>query len=243
MPKLYSELAGVYHEMYGSIFDYEKEFGLYDRILRRHHCRSVLEVGCGGGRLAPFFLDAGYRYQGIDVSADMLRIARREHPSAKFVRADMRNFSIPRLVDAVAVTGRTFSHLVANPDILAALTSFRRALKNGGLLVFDCFRADEMIRRIGKRSTQSIRRADTVFRRLNRTSLNLKTGWTFNWDANYRIKKKGREERIVKDRMVLRAFTEEELSLFLSLSGFEFLDVIKGSVYTFSARKTASRPR
>jgi SAM-dependent methyltransferase len=238
MSKLYSELARVYHEMYGSIFDYRKEFRFYRRILTTFDCHSVLEIGCGSGRLASYLMDAGYRYAGLDLSAALLRIARREHPGTEFVRGDMRNFRFGRRVDAVLVTGRSFSHLITNEDILDALKSVREALKDKGILVFDTFRADKMIGTAGRRSIQTIRRGDAVFRRLNRTSLNLKTGWTFDWEAEYRIRERGRRERNVIDRMVLRAFTEDELRLFLRLAGFEVLDAARAEVYVFVARKT-----
>ena len=64
MTKLYSQLAQVYHEMYQSIFDYKKEFQLYNRLLKKYKCKNILEIGCGSGNLAPFFLKAGYNYVG-----------------------------------------------------------------------------------------------------------------------------------------------------------------------------------
>jgi SAM-dependent methyltransferase len=241
MSKLYSELAGVYHEMYGSIFDYEKEFRLYDGLLKKYRCRSVLETACGSGRLASYLIKAGYRYAGLDLSADLLRIARREHPGAEFVCGDMRDFRLGRRVDAALITGRSFSHLVTNEDILTTLKSVHAALKKKGVLVFDVLRADEMIRNLGTRSTQTIRRGDTIFRRLNRTSLRLDRGWTFDWDAEYRISERGHREKTIGDRTVLRAFTEDELRLFLELAGYEVLDVIREKVYLVVARKNVRR--
>lgn len=68
MTELYSTLAGVYHEMYQHIFDYDKEFSFYDSILKKNNCSSVLEVGCGSGMLARRFLKSGYEYLGVDYS-------------------------------------------------------------------------------------------------------------------------------------------------------------------------------
>ena len=239
--RLYAELAEAYHQMYGVLFDYKKEFKSYGRILVKYGCRSVLEIGCGSGRLAAHFLRAGFAYTGIDLSADMLRIARRENPGARFMQADMRDFSLSRKVDAAIITGRTLSHAVTNIDVLAALKRARAVLKNQGLLVFDAFRAEEMVRAAPRTLTQVVRRGDTVYRRLSRTSLNLGTGWTVDWEAEYRIRKKGRKEKVVRDRTTLRAFTKDELELFLSLSGFEVLEFRRGKVYVLAARKTGGR--
>jgi SAM-dependent methyltransferase len=74
MTRLYSKLALVYHEMYQSIFDYRKDFLRFQSILKKYHCKSVLELGCGTGMLAPYFLSAGYRYKGLDSSRAMLAL-------------------------------------------------------------------------------------------------------------------------------------------------------------------------
>jgi SAM-dependent methyltransferase len=242
VPKLYSELAPVYDEMYQSIFDYEKEFRFYDELLRRQGCRSVLEIGCGSGHLSSPFLEAGYRYVGLDLSAEMLGIARRDHPGARFIRGDMRNFSLGRTFDSVIITGRTFGHLIKNKDVLDTLKSVHTALKKKGLLAFDCFRADELVLNLQRESVQEVMCGDTLFRRLSRTSLNLETGWTFNWEAGYHIRKRGRKGKVVKDVMVLRAFTEDELGLFLKLCGFEVLDCSGEKIYRLTALSRAARP-
>lgn len=46
---------------------------------------NVLDIGCGYGRMAPLF----QRYTGVDISPDLLEIARKEHPDKKFVLADL----------------------------------------------------------------------------------------------------------------------------------------------------------
>jgi len=241
MMKLYAVLAPVYDEMYRSIFDYEKEFRLYDGLLSRHGSRSVLEIGCGGGHLSSPLLEAGYRYAGLDLSADMLRIARRHHPGTRFIRGDMRDFALGRTFDAVLITGRTFSHLVRNEDVLGTLRSVHAALKKNGLLAFDCFRADQVVLDRGQESVQDVKRGDTLFRRVNRTSPNLETGWTFNWEAQYHIRKEGRKEKVIKDKTVLRAFTADELGLFLKLGGFEVLACGGEKIYRITALSRPAR--
>ena len=88
MTILYSTLAKVYHEMYEHIFDYDKEFGFYDTLLKNNNCHSVLEIGCGSGMLAHRFLENGYSYTGVDLFNEMLDIARNEVGSDVFVQSD-----------------------------------------------------------------------------------------------------------------------------------------------------------
>lgn len=63
----------------------------------------VLDVGSGTGRpAAAALVAAGHRVTGIDVSAEMVRIARGQVPGAEFVQADVREWdSEPGTWDAV----------------------------------------------------------------------------------------------------------------------------------------------
>ena len=42
---LYSALAGVYHEMYQHVFDYDEEYAFYDDLLTECGCWKILEIG------------------------------------------------------------------------------------------------------------------------------------------------------------------------------------------------------
>lgn len=235
--KLYSELAQVYHDMYQSLFDYEKEFRFYDRLLKKYFCRSVLEVGCGSGNLAPYFLKAGYEYVGLDLYNEMLQIARKNHPEGQFVQGDMRELNLEQVFDSIIITGRSFGYLITNKDVMSALKSVHRTLKEKGILIFDSFKADDILPNLKKEFAQDVEVKDMKCKRVNRTSLNLETGWTWNWEADYHIEKKGQKKKIIKDKTVLRAFTEDELKLFLQLNGFEVLEIIKEDIFTFVAGK------
>ena len=78
---------------------------------------------------------------------------------------------------------------------------------------------------------------DRSYKRISKKSLNLKTGWTWNWDAEYHIQEPGRPKQIIKDSSVLRAFTEEELRLFLALEHFDVVDVITDETFTFVGQR------
>ncbi|MDQ1350077.1 MAG: hypothetical protein QG657_378, partial [Acidobacteriota bacterium] len=218
------------------IFDYEKEFQFYDGLLSKYGRRSILEIGCGTGNLAPYFLKAGYEYTGLDLYDEMLQIARQNHPEAAFVQGDMRDLHLPRAFDVVIITGRSFCYMTTNKDVMNALQSIYKILKEDGLLIFDNFKADELLPNLKKESGQEVESGDTKYRRVNRTSLNLETGWTWNWEAEYHIEKKGREKKLITDRSVLRAFTEDELKLFLQLTGYNILEIIKENTLTCVAQ-------
>ncbi|MHA1802180.1 MAG: class I SAM-dependent methyltransferase [Candidatus Heimdallarchaeaceae archaeon] len=218
--KIYTDHAKVYHEMYQAIFNYEKDFQLYHQHLSKLKCKKVLEIGSGSGNLAKYFIDNKYDYTGLDNSKDMIKLAKELVPEGKFVLGDMRNIKLEEEFEAVIVTGRTFTHMTTNHDVMFALYSIHEILQKGGWLLFDNFNAEEIFTNFLEHSTHQAKYDGRHYTRKSSTSLDLEHGWTWKWLAEYEIEENN-EKSSFKDEMILRAFTEEELKLFLRLNGFK----------------------
>lgn len=94
--------------MYQSFINCEEDFEFYNGIITNYQCKSVIEIGCGTGKLSEPFLKTGIEYTGLDLGEKMLNIARANHPSAVFIKRNMRNFILPQkylllLLPAVAL--------------------------------------------------------------------------------------------------------------------------------------------
>lgn len=105
--------------------------------------RTLLDVCCGAGHLAAFFLDAGFQVTGIDLSPAMLALARQkavaylESGRARFIVADAADFSLDEPVGIAVATYDALNHL---PDLDALRRCFAcvaRTVLPGGLFVFD----------------------------------------------------------------------------------------------------------
>ena len=100
----------------------------------------VVDLGCGGGLWARRLTDAGYRVLGIDISPDMIALARKRVPEGSFRAGSFLNLDFP---DCVAITalGECFNYTFDRGNNRSSLCGlFRRAfraLRPGGLLVFD----------------------------------------------------------------------------------------------------------
>jgi SAM-dependent methyltransferase len=102
--------------------------------------RLVVDLGCGPGTLARALTDAGYDVLGVDLSEDMLRLARRTAPAARFVRASLLDAEVPACACVTAV-GEAVNYAFderAGPAALRRLFArVHRALEPSGVFVFD----------------------------------------------------------------------------------------------------------
>lgn len=105
--------------------------------------RSLLDLGCGTGQLARYFLDRGYRVIGIDQSEHMLHYARVNagacdgDGAATFLQGDAREFCVNQEVGLVVATFDMLNQLENIDDLRSCFRSVSNALKENGLFIFD----------------------------------------------------------------------------------------------------------
>ncbi|GGJ97732.1 hypothetical protein GCM10010123_29720 [Pilimelia anulata] len=92
----------------------------------------LLDLGCGGGLLAPYVAGLGYRHVGVDVTASALRYAAGR--GVRPVLADATALPVADGVAEVVVAGELFEHVA---DLPAAVAEACRVLAPGGVLVLD----------------------------------------------------------------------------------------------------------
>lgn len=92
---------------------------------------KILDLGCGPGRDANVLANKGYDVTGIDLSLEMLRIARYTAPHARFAYMDQRrlNFDNDSFQGIWALA--SFLH-VPKAEIPGTLGEAHRVLKKGG---------------------------------------------------------------------------------------------------------------
>lgn len=96
--------------------------------------RSVLDAGCGTGRVAVELARCGLDVVGVDVDASMLAVARRAAPDVPFVHVDLVELDLGRTFDVVVMAGNV--PLFTPPGTEAALVAgVARHLAPGGALV------------------------------------------------------------------------------------------------------------
>jgi SAM-dependent methyltransferase len=99
---------------------------------------SVLEVGCGTGRVTLQLAQQGISIMGMDISPAMLSIARQksqELPNVRWVESDMLSFDLGERFDLIIIPGHSFQFMLTPEDQLACLNCIRHHLTPHGKLV------------------------------------------------------------------------------------------------------------
>lgn len=111
------------------------------RTYARRPVRQVLDIACGTGPHLMRLAGRGYRMTGLDLSPENIAYlaarARKKGFDADLRVGDMTRFRLPRPVDAAICMQDSQGHLLTNEALLAHLRSVARAVKRGGLYVFD----------------------------------------------------------------------------------------------------------
>ena len=95
---------------------------------------DVLELGCGAGIPMTATLAVGRRLTGVDISAEQLRRARRNVPSATFLQADIARLERPAASADAVVAFYSLTH-VPREAHAALFGRIRRWLRPGGVFV------------------------------------------------------------------------------------------------------------
>jgi ubiquinone/menaquinone biosynthesis C-methylase UbiE len=107
----------------------------------------VLELGCGTGRITLPVAETGVEVVGLDLSSDMLEIARSKlavEPAevaarVRLVQGDMRTMELGQQFALIMIPYRAFLHLLTPEDQQQALRCIYRHLVPGGRLALNIF--------------------------------------------------------------------------------------------------------
>lgn len=104
-------------------------------FVRAYEPASVLDAGCGTGRVAIELARHGIDVVGADVDGSMLATARRAAPALTWVESDLAALDLGRTFDVVVMAGNVplFTAPGTQPALVAGVA--RHVRSGGGLLV------------------------------------------------------------------------------------------------------------
>lgn len=96
--------------------------------------RSVLDAGCGTGRVAVELARRGLDVAGVDLDASMLDVARAKAPDLAWVAADLATVDLGRTFDVVVLAGNVMIFLAPGTEG-RVVANLARHVAPGGALV------------------------------------------------------------------------------------------------------------
>jgi len=115
------------------------------RQYARAPVRRVLDIACGTGPHLIRLAERGYRMAGLDLSRQNVAfLAERleaKQSRAALIVGDMTDFRLAQPVDAAICMQDSQGHLLTNEQLLSHLGCVSRALRRGGVYVFDRYMA------------------------------------------------------------------------------------------------------
>ena len=161
----YKYFAKVYDRMMDNI-PYEGWRQYLLQIMYRFRVKpgaAVTEIGCGTGIMTRLLREDGFRMTGVDLSEEMLEIAKeKEHVAAtvekgqiksaaeknqteafldedaiNYLHMDMRELVLPEKQDVIFGICDSMNYLLSVDDLAKCFKAVRDNLKDGGIIIFD----------------------------------------------------------------------------------------------------------
>lgn len=156
----YTDFAYLY-DIFMEDVPYEEWGAFFNSLLKAYgdnKVRTVLDLGCGTGTLTRILKGYGYEMTGVDLSEDMLMVARahdieaasaiedadgeenvnsNEDDSILYINEDMRELEVLEKQDAIISCCDSINYLILDEDMDSAFTHIYESLKPDGLFIFD----------------------------------------------------------------------------------------------------------
>ncbi|HTU46970.1 MAG TPA: class I SAM-dependent methyltransferase [Bryobacteraceae bacterium] len=97
----------------------------------------VLDLCCGSGHVTREVADRRFKVTGVDASAALIAIARRELPHVDFRVQDARALELSTRFDGALSTFDSLNHILSLDDLRRVFRGVHDVLRPGGLFVFD----------------------------------------------------------------------------------------------------------
>jgi SAM-dependent methyltransferase len=219
---IFGSLHARWYDRWHANKDYQSEVDqLHDVFTHNSPITSVLDLGCGTARHLVLLQDMGYEVAGVDRSPTMVAQARQRVNA--ITQGDLLDVRLGREFDAVIMMFSVLGYLGTTGELLAALASARRHLRQGGLLVLDILDGSAVL-------SNGPRGGFTALTDGSQSLLRATTGRVHSEEQIYEM---GVHLWLIDgDRLVeedeethsLRFFLPRELELILELAGFEVVD-------------------
>lgn len=203
--------------------------------------KLILDLGCGTGNISLPLAKKGYEVIGIDVSEDMLSVAKekaeRDRLDILFLMQDMREFELYGTVDCVISLYDSLNYITEEEDLLQVFCLVNNYLDPGGLFIFDMNTEYKFQNKLADRSfAETTEKAAYIWENYydEKEKIN-------EFYMNFFVKEENSEQyKRFEEYHYERAYDIEKIKELITKSGMELLNVF--DAFTFEeAREDSER--
>lgn len=237
----YTGFARVY-EQYMDNVPYEKWSEYICDILKEYGVKKgdiVLDLGCGTGTMTRLLAKAGYDMIGVDLSEEMLEIARFEHDDFPdndkilYLNQDMRDFELYGTVAAAVSICDSMNYITEEEGLLEVFKHVNNYLDKEGIFIFDMNTIHKYEDVIGDRVIAENRDESSLIwenwydkeNKINQYNITIYSKVDFEEDLD----ENAGEMPVLYERMeevhVQRGYTIEKVKELIEKAGMEFVAV------------------
>lgn len=138
--EIYGEFAYVYDEFMDNI-PYEQWHDYLHKLLIKYGVEKgiVTELACGTGTMTKLLADDGYDMIGIDISYEMLDVARQKYTDDNilFLNQDMRELDLYGTAAAMVCVCDGMNYITDEKELLKVFEKIKIFLDYNGVFIFD----------------------------------------------------------------------------------------------------------
>ena len=137
MRKDYDSYSKVYDEVMGKKYQL-----IYKNLIKKFLGQSniknkkILELGCGTGIILSSLSDYNETF-GLDISPEMIKIAKKNDKKSTYLLMDMVNFKLPHFYDIIFCSFDSINHLLDINDWEKTFKAVEKHLNPKGIFIFD----------------------------------------------------------------------------------------------------------
>jgi ubiquinone/menaquinone biosynthesis C-methylase UbiE len=229
----FTEIAPYYDQLMAGV-PYALWVDYLEGILRRLGCRpnTVLDVACGTGNVSELLDRRGYRVVGVDISEEMIRIARSKLTGVEYHSCDVAELDLGRRFDLAISLFDSLNYIIDTDQLRRGMKRVAEHLVTGGLFIFDVNTVYALSHHFFDQANLAL---DRQPRYIWRSEYDHSTR-ICRVDMTFEVTENG-ETRQFKEVHIQRGHTMEELTQWLIEAGFEVVE----TYHAYRFRKPSRR--